>query len=536
MYTAQQSVTLYGDHADCRVVLDSVLPPIGRLFVRFEFGYQWWHVRPFEGDVRTLQHAIIERCLVVKRAGVFASRPACIDRKAYVRALAAFKQVAGHSSPLTAHEFAMSRPGRKKRVYLELAKDFDLTLYDFTREATTSAFVKCEKTQQRTEKPPNRDTGYDKDPVPRCINTRGPPFHMLYGRYTVPTEKMLYSEWNTVFGHTAMFKCMTYSERAENLLVHWEHVSQYGQPVCVSLDYSRMDQHQGEAALKFGHACNACHYDTIHQPVLDRVLRLQLRNVARARCKDGSIKAKLGAMRMSGDMDTSSGNNSIAAGNMYEFLLDNGCSLEWTRVAIDGDDNLIILPSQFLDRLVSISDWYLRRGFTLTLEEPVYIFEQIEFCQMHPVFLGHKWMMVRDPNKVLNSDLSGYANCLRLRYARELYHAIGIGGLSISAGIPILQEFYLMAQRIGLKGRSLGQFADVAHFGWARIAHMEGLYGKAIPVSDDARMSFWKAFNIAPSDQLAIEADLRTITLGDELEWALAHTTKIHYPIINTKY
>jgi len=345
---------------------------------------------------------------------------------------------------------------------------------------------------------------------------------MLYGRYTVPVEKKVYDIWSQVYGFQVITKCLTTTQKAALIVDHWSHVEQYGAPVAISLDYSRMDQHEQEQAIRFGHWTVATQYGPIHQESLDRVLRRQLHNHAKARCKDGHLSAKLGCMRMSGDMDTSLGNCSIAAANLYEFFLFAGISLETTRCVLDGDDAVIILPSSEYHKLTTISDFFLSYGFTLTLEEPVHSIENINFCQMHPVDLGHKWMMVRDPDKVLNCDLSGYRNLYDLKYSRQLFHAIGVGGLALARGVPILQEFYLMAQRVGLKGKGLRDFQDVSHFGWARQAYAEGYHSSPIAVTDEARISFWKAFGIPPNFQTAIEEELRGVTLGHEMHWALA--------------
>lgn len=506
------------------MVVDSVLPAIGRIYTRFVFGRQWWNVRPFEGDVRTLEHAVVERCLVVKSGGVFTTRPSVKVFDPYARVRLKFAEHAAPSFPMTPAAFAASRPGRKKRMYQDIQADFLETVYDFDREACTSSFVKCEKTQQRTE--PNLDQpGLAKDPVPRCINTRNAPFHMLYGRYTVPVEKQVYDEWSKVFGFPLITKCLTSTQKAALLRDHWDHVAQFGKPVAISLDYSRMDQHEQEPALRFGHWTVAVHYPPHCQGELNKVIKKQLNNHTKARCKDGKLSANLGAMRMSGDMDTSLGNCSIAAANLYLFLKDSGISKRIARAVLDGDDAVIIVPSHMLSKLYGITGYFHQLGFSLTLEPPVYIFEQIEFCQTRPVWLGSKWMMVRDPEKVLNCDLSGYNNLLNLKYTRQLFHAIGTGGLALARGVPVLQAFYLMAQRIGLKGKTLKDFSDVAHFGWARLAYMEGYHSSPLPIDDEARLSFWRAFGIPPSTQTILEAEFAEVTLSEEVHWALANDT-----------
>lgn len=498
-----------------------MLPLIGRTYVRFVFGRQWWHVRPFEGDVRTLEHAVIERCLVVKRGGQFCPRPPATVDEPFARVMKEFAKYVTLSSPLTAVEFTSSRPGRKKRLYQRIESDYDNTVYDFHREAKTSAFVKCEKTQQRT--PPNGDNpGLNKDPIPRCINTRSAPFHMLYGRYTVPIEKQVYKVWEQVFGYPIITKCMTTSDKASLIVSHWNHVAQFGKPCAVFMDYARMDQHERAPSLTFGHWTTAVFYSEEHQPTLNRVLRRQLKNTATARCKDGYLKADLRDMRMSGDMDTSLGNNSIACGNIYEYLLDIGINMDMVRAIDDGDDAGLFVPEQLLPMLSGISEWYLRRGFSLTLEDPVYELEHIVYCQTRPVNLGHKWMMVRDPEKVINCDLSGYCNLYDIRYCRELFHAIGSGGLALARGVPVLQSFYIMAQRVGLKGRTLSDFDEVSHFGWARLARMEGMHSSPLPITNEARMSFWKAFGITPANQVVIEEDLALVAMSEEMHWGLA--------------
>jgi hypothetical protein len=82
--------------------------------------------------------------------------------------------------------------------------------------------------------------------------------------------------------------------------------------------------------------------------------------------------------RMSGDMNTSSGNCMIMVSLVFAYLSEK--RIKW-RLANNGDDCVIVIEQKHLGKLEDLPKWFLKMGFRMEVEEPVYEFERIEFCQ-----------------------------------------------------------------------------------------------------------------------------------------------------------
>jgi len=203
---------------------------------------------------------------------------------------------------------------------------------------------------------------------------------------------------------------------------------------------------------------------------------------------------------MSGDMNTAMGNCLLM------------CAMVWTRfkeLGIDGelvnngDDCVVIVEEHDLDIFMQeIDRWFLSYGFTMKVEEPVRVFEQIQFCQMQPVFDGVGWRMVRDPR--ISMDKDG----INLRPGNQSFgdwlSTVGECGIAITSGIPILQEYYLLLSKQG----------KVRNMESCGMRYLRGdLPSRWSKVSDAARVSFWRAFNIDPQRQIAIEGQLRCASI-----------------------
>jgi hypothetical protein len=171
---------------------------------------------------------------------------------------------------------------------------------------------------------------------------------------------------------------------------------------------------------------------------------------------------------------------------------------------VDGDDSGLIMEREDYERYAEgAAEFFAQFGYNMVIEEPVDCFEQIVFCQTQPVWVGDHWRMVRDPRKALNNDYAGYQSCSSARYVRTLFHAIGSAGLSLCAGVPVMQAFYNMGLRIGTSSRS-DRLMEMQFHGWHHLARLEGKK-KSAPVTDDTRWSFFKAFGILPHVQVALE-------------------------------
>jgi len=213
--------------------------------------------------------------------------------------------------------------------------------------------------------------------------------------------------------------------------------------------------------------------------------------------------------RCSGDMNTAMGNIIIACGAVYSFLYSQGVH-NLVRVLDAGDDCCIIGEFETIQRLTpSLSPWFLQLGLIMKVEPLVTVFEQISFCQTSPVYDGVRWRMVRDPRVSLSKDQS----ILHLRHIEHLTNylsTIGDCGISLTGGLPVLQEYY-RALGAGRPHTTSGVVGNVLETGMFHLSR--GMRENYRPVTDEARVSFWRAFGIVPDLQIAIEDHFRTLSV-----------------------
>jgi hypothetical protein len=280
-------------------------------------------------------------------------------------------------------------------------------------------------------------------------------------------------------------------------------------------DASRFDQHVSVAALEWEHSLYKSWYRSCsadERAELGSLLNKQIVNKGYGRCKDGTyIKYVRRGGRMSGDMNTALGNCLIMSGLMFGLQQATGVSFE---VADDGDDCVIICERGDAERLQSaIPDHFLSAGFTMEVSATVGRFEEIEFCQCHPVLTPVGPLMVRNPVKVLGTDMAG----------RKLWHVkpqemlalVGYGGGHLSPGIPVLQAFYKALRT----HKPDAKFMD-ADTGFMRMVQLTLASTKRsldrvpeAPIDDATRVSFWHAFGIPPDQQVAIEEKLAAMAI-----------------------
>jgi hypothetical protein len=458
-------------------------------------------VIPFEGDVSTLHHAVLERGILVKTRDGFSHRPTPGAEASFEPFLEAYRSIASPTERLTATEFLRSRPSRLRKIYALAVARNSSEAFDLDREAITSGFVKVEKTKQPCGNV--FDGGVSKAPVPRLINPRAPRYNAKLGVYTIACEHTIYSNIGELFGKPCIAKGMNMDQRAENLYSMWTAIED---PVCVGQDASRFDQHTGALPLRFEHEVLKTHFPG--DSTLAWLLRAQLKNLMYGRTPDGEIRAELNDMRMSGDMNTALGNCVITSALIWQRLRELGIK---AYAMVDGDDSVVIMSKRdYASYRDGASEWFLQYGYNMVIEPPVDVFEQINFCQTQPVRVGEGFRMVREPRKALNNDYAGHQKCVSQEYVKSLFHAIGSAGLSLCAGIPVMQEFYLMGLRNGVATRKTKGPIEMQLQGWHHLARLQGTR-KAVPITDDSRMSFWSAFGIMPHVQVALEEHLRTL-------------------------
>lgn len=481
-------------------------PALGRRFYRTVLGYEDKVLSPFNSTIDTLTHAVVERAKLVKVAGGgFGSPPRPHAGVTYDSFLAAFEPSSLPSGPMTTAEFISSRPGRKKRVYKEAV--CKVSGLHFATEAkrfsTTQFFIKVEKTEQQHTNYWTQET--TKKPVPRLINPRHPLYNLELGKYTVQVEHQIYEDIGKMFGRPCIAKGMNYWERAATIKGHFD---EFQDPVWVAGDASRFDQHTHTLSLKLEHKVLKRYYPGDRK--LRHLLELQFGNRGFGFTSDGFLQAELGDMRMSGDMNTALGNCIISAALVWTRLHELGVR---GYALVDGDDFGVVMERSDARRFMQgAGEWYLRYGYNIAWEEPVDVIEKVAFCQTHPIWTPDGYVMCRDPHKVLNSDLCGYSQCQSDKYYLALVAAIGEAGCSIAAGMPILQEFYRTAVRLGKRNDKV-KLIEFEKYWYGQ--YLARLTSRARPVHWRTRVSFELAYGCPPHVQEQIEQSFQYITSLD---------------------
>lgn len=433
-----------------------------------------------------LRWAIEERVFLVKNPdGSFAAPPS--PHPGAFGQLRAFQtQVlkrVGAVQAIAYDKYAELYTGRKRTLY-EHAISNVLACGLWTRAHHIRAFLKFEKLQ--------------KEGAPRLISPRTPEYNVELGRYLRPAEHQIYRAIADYLGGPTVMKGYTVEQVATHARAHWDT---FVDPVAIGLDASRFDQHVSVDALRYEHRFYTSIYPT--EKYLGSLLRKQLVNEVFATCPQGSFKYQVHGTRASGDMNTALGNCILMCAMVWRFCAERGIPF---RLLNNGDDCVVICERRYQGLFAEVGPAFLKYGFTMKVEPPVYEFEKMEFCQMHPVWAGDMWTMVRNPHKCLSKDL---ATCLPVNTAKEVrawWSAVGQCGASLSGGVPILSVFYarLIELSQGAKPTSHHHFWESQAWSSKRCRHAQ--------VTAEARLSFWRAYDIRPDHQEAMEASLRQWT------------------------
>jgi len=150
--------------------------------------------------------------------------------------------------------------------------------------------------------------------------------------------------------------------------------------------------------------------------------------------------------------------------------------------------------------MFGLREWFRELGFDMAVEEPVFEFEGIEFCQTHPVFDGSEYIMCRNPHTAIPKDATMLHCWQTSSLFRGWLDAVGTGGLALTGGLPVFQDLYSSYVRSGEKRK-----VPVELLPWSFRQWKEGVnraYGDVHPL---ARSSFYSAFGITPDEQVCME-------------------------------
>lgn len=341
--------------------------------------------------------------------------------------------------------------------------------------------------------------------APRGINPRSSRYNLRLGKFIKHAEHHFFSAINKAFGRrtpATVIKGFNADRSAEILLNKWQ---EFAHPVAVGLDATKFDMHVSVPALQYEHSFYTSLFPGNKELV--QLLQWQLKNRGTAYTKDGKVKFEMEGTRCSGDLNTSLGNCIIMCALVWEYAHIRGVRVE---LANNGDDCVVFMEEHDLPRFMDgFARWFRTKGFAMVVEEPVYEFEQIEFCQTHPVQLVTGWRMVRNLTAVLRKD----PMCLIPIPNRKVYtkwlDAVGTCGGALSGGVPLHHAFYEMFKR---NGTPSGKLVEQVYRNRSQLFLGRGLRA-GISIDAVARVSYYYAFGVLPDTQVVIEEILRKAEL-----------------------
>lgn len=395
----------------------------------------------------------------------------------------------GRRTPIARTDFVLSRPAAKRRVYENALASLSLLPVSERDARIDGAFVKCEKI--------NAKKG---DPAPRIIQPRSVRYNIEVGRYLVAIEHDVYTEIDKLWGGVTVMKGYNAEEIGTHISEAW---GQFTDPVALGLDASRFDQHVSAEALAFEHKL---YNDAFRSPELRKLLSWQINNKGVAHADDATFVYKKRGSRMSGDMNTALGNIILMCLMVRFFVDQRGVK---ARLINNGDDCTLVFERADIERVLDgLREWFLNYGFNIVQEPLANCIEEIEFCQMHPVCVDGRWVMVRNVLASLSKD----SISLRSRSLLELRQwmwCVGRCGLAMASGVPVQQAYYGVFCRSGVSGKRLSQVAGRCGLTW----YSAGMAAEHREVAPSTRVSFWKAFGISPYLQECLEAEYERMAL-----------------------
>ncbi len=463
----------------------------------------------FNNTIDTLERAVKERVFFVKENGVFVEPPRPSPGH-FSEALSGVRErllkVLPRSAPLSRSQFVETFRGRKRKIY-EKAVESLMRESVTQRDSEVKVFVKYEKT----------DFTRKTDPVPRVISPRDPRYNVELGKYLRPIEERMFESLALLFeGERTVFKGMNAADSGRAMHKLW---SKFRNPVAIGLDASRFDQHVSLDALRWEHELYPHCFQRSRRAELQKLLRWQETNVCRGYVEDGKLKYTKSGGRMSGDMNTSLGNCILMCSMISAYSDARGVR---TLLANNGDDCVVFMESSDLARFSDgLDEWFRAMGFNMAVEAPCYQFEEIEFCQTHPVYVGPNaddYLMVRHPKWAIAKDTMSTHGFQSTNQYLAWLDSVGTGGLAMTGGVPVFQDFYGSYVNAGKPG-ALPTHAQ--SWGVRQLArNMERGYAEPSPMT---RASFYWAFGVTPDEQVVLEEFYRGIRLDTkwrgELEW-----------------
>lgn len=419
--------------------------------------------------------------------------------------------------------------GGKRKIYHNAMLEY-FAFGVSKKNAMLKSFVKFEK--------------QNLDKAPRVINPRTPIYNLLLGAYIKCLEKQFFKSINKAFKSQTTHTVVKGIDNIQAANVLHQKWNRFSNPVAIGLDATKFDMHVSRTALEYEHLFYLKVHSTqrnefselwdryhrynssktddaplVHpsrvkngtRPLLWWLLAQQLDNQGKAHFPDGKLRFKMRGTRSSGDMNTSLGNCIIMCGLIYAWTQRVGVQCE---LANNGDDCVVILEQDDLAKFShGVEDYFTQKGFRMQIEKPVYEFEEIEFCQSHPVYDGEQFKMIRNVDTAMIKNAMCLVPIANKKSYQKWLGAVGLCEGVLCSGIPIMQEFAATYRRLGCRVSKKYVQNMMRNTGRAINNDLSRDKLRMVPVSDKSRLSFYKAFGILPDHQVAVETHLKSYSL-----------------------
>lgn len=394
-------------------------------------------------------------------------------------------------------ETAQTYEGSMRRKYLEAAASLRDERISW-KDALLSCFLKAEKVNPLA-----------KFPKPRMIFPRSARYNLEVASRLKPFEHWLwgYLTGSRLWGgdNTRVVAKGLSPRRRANLIVR--KFNSFRQCVVFEVDGKAFEAHVGPEHLKAEHEVYARAFP--RDKGLLRLLREQLRLQGKLPC--GAKFSRPGG-RASGDFNTGMGNTLLMLAIVVGVLRTFGVRFD---VLVDGDNALVFLEREASRGVVRdfAARVLLESGHEFELERPVHTVEEVRFGRSAPVSLGgaRGYTMVREYLAVISGGLSSHRYLREPRYAVEWLTGVAMCELSMARGVPVLQAWASsVLKALDYRGRVR---TDPYRDYFAQGAYLAGLDEVQV-VSEEARVSFERAFGLCPESQVALERSFTGPKLG----------------------
>ncbi|NP_150431.3 replicase [Soybean dwarf virus] len=350
-------------------------------------------------------------------------------------------------------------------------------------DANVTAFLKMEKHLM------------SKKIAPRLICPRNKRYNVELGRRLKFNEKKFMHAIDSTFESPTVLSGYDSFRVGKIIANKW---SKFKRPVAIGVDASRFDQHVGVEALQWEHSI---YNGAFKDPILKELLHWQTENRIMLFVEDKILKFKVKGHRMSGDINTSSGNKLIMCGMMHYYFKTLGVKAE---LCNNGDDCVIICERKDENKFQHMHSWFKDYGFDMQIETPVYKIGQIEFCQSKPVKINGYYRMVRKPESI-SKDAHSLISMASAEDVKTFMSATAQCGMILNSGVPVLDAYHkCLFKASGYKKVSQEAIERIVSFG---TQDKLGLRKERVeePITMDNRLSYWESSGVDPQTQVLVE-------------------------------